>query len=300
MISGKMNKRKEEKKVVGRGKSRNKIKKGNRIGSKASLKSLKRYCKEVWSKFVKQRDGFKCVMCGRENYLNAHHIITAKCQHTRFETDCGISLCPKHHILGIVSAHGSPWIIYEWLKKNRPEQYKWFIENRDKVYDNSITPNLEFYKENLKKLLYKFEKHYPVIIERSKKFKFTELEEKNIVDDYINNEKNTISSMSKKYDSRESTISKILKRNNIKIRKNTYINVTPKRKSKLKDMKIKKYGKAIKQYDLSNVFIKEYPSIYEASRQTGIYNNTIRNQLHSLSKTAGGYIWKYKEMEVKR
>ena len=66
-------------------------------------------------------------------------------------------------------------------------------------------------------------------------------------------------------------------------------------KNKNKENLIKSCSKPVKQYTLDMVFIKEYSSAAEASRQTGI------NKSHICSccvgrygfKTAGGYIWEY-------
>lgn len=57
--------------------------------------------------------------------------------------------------------------------------------------------------------------------------------------------------------------------------------------------------KPIKQYDLNNNFIKEYESITQASMETGIHYSTISQccKKAKYRKTAGGYIWKYKEKE---
>lgn len=61
----------------------------------------------------------------------------------------------------------------------------------------------------------------------------------------------------------------------------------------------KRGSKAVLQYDLQGNFIKEYPSYREAQRQTGI--NAIDvvcrgdNQKGRKQKTAGGFVWKYKE-----
>jgi group I intron endonuclease len=54
---------------------------------------------------------------------------------------------------------------------------------------------------------------------------------------------------------------------------------------------VKKY-KPILQYDLQENFIKEWPSIKEAKNVTLIKN--INLALRGSNKTAGGYIWKYK------
>lgn len=48
------------------------------------------------------------------------------------------------------------------------------------------------------------------------------------------------------------------------------------------------------QYDLQLNFIQEYPSAKEATRQTGIANQGIGRCCRNVTKSAGGYIWKYK------
>lgn len=58
---------------------------------------------------------------------------------------------------------------------------------------------------------------------------------------------------------------------------------------------IKINSKPVIQFTKDGQFVTEYPSIAEASRQTGINHNQINgcclNKPHY--KTAGGYIWKY-------
>jgi hypothetical protein len=49
----------------------------------------------------------------------------------------------------------------------------------------------------------------------------------------------------------------------------------------------------VSQYTLSNVFIKEYDSLLDAEKETGISNGHISNVCRGVKKTGGGYIWKY-------
>lgn len=69
--------------------------------------------------------------------------------------------------------------------------------------------------------------------------------------------------------------------------------------------------KHVKQYDLEGVFIKEYHSAHQASRETGVSRQGISkvcagkiikvgsdsdgNAIFSKPRTAGGYIWKFTE-----
>lgn len=61
----------------------------------------------------------------------------------------------------------------------------------------------------------------------------------------------------------------------------------------------KKLGNPVLQYDLSGNFIKEYYSMSEASRQTGIQRQDIgQSIIGKKCKTAGGYIWKLKDKDI--
>jgi hypothetical protein len=54
--------------------------------------------------------------------------------------------------------------------------------------------------------------------------------------------------------------------------------------------------KPIIQYDLEGNFIKEWESQYDASISLNINHKSINNCSKNRTKTAGGFIWKYKEI----
>ena len=58
----------------------------------------------------------------------------------------------------------------------------------------------------------------------------------------------------------------------------------------------KAIGKKVNQYTLKGEFIKEYPCIAEAERQTTVTRRNIQSNVVNRSKTAGGFIWKYAEI----
>lgn len=64
-------------------------------------------------------------------------------------------------------------------------------------------------------------------------------------------------------------------------------------KQKGKQLNRKDQSKPVLQYTFDGEFVAEYPSIHEAKRQTGITN--ISFCCSCKRKSAGGYIWKYKE-----
>jgi hypothetical protein len=58
---------------------------------------------------------------------------------------------------------------------------------------------------------------------------------------------------------------------------------------------IPKNRRKILQYDKSNKLIREYLFIDEAANCNKILKTSIINNLNGRSKSAGGYIWKYKK-----
>jgi hypothetical protein len=65
-------------------------------------------------------------------------------------------------------------------------------------------------------------------------------------------------------------------------------------------LKIKTTAKKIVQYDLQMNFIKEWNSITEASKELNICHTTISKNALGKYSHAGGYIWKYLEVENDR
>jgi group I intron endonuclease len=55
------------------------------------------------------------------------------------------------------------------------------------------------------------------------------------------------------------------------------------------------HSKPIEQYTPDGKLLNTYPSAMEAMRQTGIKNDNINQNLRGKSKSAGGFVWKYKE-----
>ena len=59
----------------------------------------------------------------------------------------------------------------------------------------------------------------------------------------------------------------------------------------------KNISKKILQYDLQDNFIREWESTREIERILKIYNSNISACCRDKRKTAGGYIWKYKDTQ---
>ncbi len=56
----------------------------------------------------------------------------------------------------------------------------------------------------------------------------------------------------------------------------------------------KKVSKSVEQYTLDDVFVKEYVSTHDASRQTGFNRGNIASACRGVVKTCSKYKWKYK------
>ena len=59
--------------------------------------------------------------------------------------------------------------------------------------------------------------------------------------------------------------------------------------------RIKNHIKPVEQYDLKNNFIQKFFSMRDAFKRTVIHHSGISACCRGIQKTAGGYIWKYKE-----
>lgn len=255
------------------------------IGRNASENSLRRYCIEIWSDIIRTIDNHKCFMCGSEEFLNAHHLISKKWLKTAFNIQCGIALCNKCHCNGITAVHVSPWIIEKKLKETRPEQYEWYSINRMEVSE-AIQEKIN-YKDILQKLLQQFEELSPSIQQRSKRFIFLEAEEQQIVNEFF--QANTsLETIAKKWECSYTCIRNILERNNISIKNDC-------RKKFNKKIYQKALGSCVIKIDDNNNICGEYDSMNEAARQHGLSRNSIRNCIKGLSKHSAGFKWIYKK-----
>ena len=61
------------------------------------------------------------------------------------------------------------------------------------------------------------------------------------------------------------------------------------------ERRAKKQSKAVLQFTLDGILVKEYPSTHQAERETGFAQPSICACCNGKRKTACGYIWKYKE-----
>jgi hypothetical protein len=60
--------------------------------------STRKKCLRVWSRFIRIRDAYRCVICGSTDGLNAHHVVRkVTFRRSELETGNGITLCRDCH-----------------------------------------------------------------------------------------------------------------------------------------------------------------------------------------------------------
>lgn len=98
-------------------------------------------CDELWSLAVKIKGGNKCAIGSQElsdseGRLESHHLIGRDSKLFRWDTTNGICLGSYYHTFGRdISAHGSTDVTQrfaEWMIEHRPEQWSWFLKNKDR------------------------------------------------------------------------------------------------------------------------------------------------------------------------
>jgi len=65
--------------------------------TKGSRKDLIKKLDIAWAKKIKEHAG-ACAICGKESYLNAHHIFSRRYMSTRWDLANGITLCRGCHL----------------------------------------------------------------------------------------------------------------------------------------------------------------------------------------------------------
>ena len=96
-----------------------------------SKKTEERELDLIWKRNVKIRDNYHCVICNKPvegKNCQAHHILPKGIKGLRWDVMNGITLCYRHHKVGLYSAHmNAIWFTY-WLKTNRQKQFKYVTD----------------------------------------------------------------------------------------------------------------------------------------------------------------------------
>lgn len=160
--------------------------------------------------------------------------------------------------------------------KHSPETIE-KIKQKGKEFREKNPNHFETYREKHKDALNKID--LSSLVKNSEKFKLAM--EKRRLD--IKNGNNIVS------DEKKKKISESLKKYYDKNGKNTI-------SDKHREIVRLARSKPVLQYNKNGELIKEYPSIIEADRTSGVKRSNIHNSITGKTKTAGGgFIWKYKE-----
>lgn len=81
---------------------------------------------------VRDRDK-ACGVCGRTEYLAAHHLIGRMAKSVRLDLENGYTVCPLHHTFSNeFSAHRTPKDFKEWAREKDPERVRRVEEKAQK------------------------------------------------------------------------------------------------------------------------------------------------------------------------
>ena len=116
-----------------------------------SKKTIEKKLDKVWSELVKQQAGNKCEVCGKREYLNAHHIVGRRNLRLRWELYNGVCLCSGCHTFKTNSAHQNPEWFHQWLKSYRGEDLKLVHATMNEIKKWSVI-DLQECLDNLKTL----------------------------------------------------------------------------------------------------------------------------------------------------
>lgn len=73
---------------------------------------------DLWSKCVRKKG--RCEVCGKQEYLHAHHIFTRSKHSTRWDLKNGVCLCYHHHFN---FAHETPMEFHDWLIEVKGQEF---------------------------------------------------------------------------------------------------------------------------------------------------------------------------------
>jgi hypothetical protein len=101
---------------------------------------------KLWSGIVRSLGN--CQVCGKSDYLNAHHIIGRTDLRTRWDLRNGICLCSGCHTMNNQSAHNNPLWFMEWMREHRGEDFIYLHEKmKESPRPYSVLDYLEIEKE---------------------------------------------------------------------------------------------------------------------------------------------------------
>jgi len=121
------------------------LRKSRKRASSTKALNKKQWCAladALWARIVKLRAGNRCVLCGSDFMLEAHHMVAkGGCGYLRYSLENGLCLCRVCHF----RFHNiDPSDAVEYMKTHRPEDYEYVQANKKNVCP---TKNVGYYRD---------------------------------------------------------------------------------------------------------------------------------------------------------
>lgn len=102
-------------------------------------KVIKKKLDVLWSQLVKKQADGKCEVCGKQENLNSHHIVSRKNLNLRWDLKNGCCLCVGCHKFKNESAHLDPIWFIGWVIENRKSDYEYLLTKRNVMFDKDYS-----------------------------------------------------------------------------------------------------------------------------------------------------------------
>ena len=110
--------------------------------SMAITKQQKKKLDSLWSTRIRSKG--RCEVCGKDGYLNAHHIVGRRNRALRWDLRNGVCLCPGCHTFKTESAHQDLIWFNDWLKNNKAEDIDYLREKKNEICKPDFDIILEY------------------------------------------------------------------------------------------------------------------------------------------------------------
>lgn len=181
---------------------------------------LKGRCDKLWSKVI--RIIGHCEICGSEEFLVAHHLLSRRFLAYRWELWNGICLCAGCHIFNLeCSAHTSYLPFIEWIRMNKPEEYAlWEQESKNPILHTTLT--IDDYESIYIELEEAYKERAGVFYRSNHSINDPFLE-KAVCEEYVKNSASSARSVGRKFNICSHTVAKFLENAGIEQRKKSDI-----------------------------------------------------------------------------
>ena len=121
-----------------------KVKESKLSKSKAdtSSKYWRKKADKEWRRLAMKKANGKCEVCGKDYYLNVHHLVPRELHKYRCDSNNAIVLCCTCHKYGIAfSAHRNSLRFAYWLMNNKKEQWEFLVDVFNDFPEDNVVPD---------------------------------------------------------------------------------------------------------------------------------------------------------------